>query len=192
MIFNIIILKKIYANMSEVYFKSLSGDIITISFDEFDMFKNILQKWNKIQSILSEHMKCFDHQIVIIEDIHNIHNIHKEYTDDECEDEYIKILEIPAIVSNAQYNFFVREKDFHNKIYVCVTYNHDSYDSDENLHIYINIDETDVQTIILDVKKDNIYYILLKELNKFLWHDKIVIADRIMRQWDIIRLNNYE
>jgi len=91
--------------MSEVYFKSLSGDIISISFDEFDMFKNILQKWNKIQCILSEHMKCFDHQIVIIED--NIHNINIE---EEYEDEYIKILEIPAIISNAQYNFFCKRK----------------------------------------------------------------------------------
>jgi len=172
--------------MSEVYFKSLSGDIISISFDEFDMFKNILQKWNKIQCILSEHMKCFDHQIVIIED--NIHNINIE---EEYEDEYIKILEIPAIISNAQYNFFAREKDYYNKIHVHVKYNYDSDDSDENLYISI-VDETDEQTIILDLKKDDIYYILLKELNKFLWHDKIVIADRIMRQWDTIKLNNYE
>lgn len=171
---------------SHLYFKSLSGDIITISLCELDSLQNRQQKWEKIRYIIANHMECSDSQIVIIEDIEE-----KDDNQEEDLEEEQKILNIPPIVPESHYNFIVREKDYYNHIYVSVYYDFkDNNDQILHIEIYKTHKPEDKKTIKFDLENEsNMFNILLKELTSFAWYDKIQIANRIMRQWENINKN---
>ena len=167
--------------MPNLYFKSLSGDIITISFEEFNNLPTKKQKWEKILNIISTNMDCSESQIVIIEDIENKENATEG-------DELEKALNIPSIIEESQHFFLVREKDYYNHICVSVFHNFDN-DNESYIEIYNTNNPYDSKKkIIISLNNDsNMYYILLEELNKlgsFVWYDRLLIADRIMKQFE--------
>lgn len=158
--------------MTSIYFKNLSGDIITIpmSIIDVDIKENKLFKWNHIRHILAESMDCNDSQIIIISD---------------QDDDNKEIINTPDIIPEFKYNFFIRDKDYFNHIYISLR--RDNIDNEENLTIIIyeteSLKEIRITFILNEYNKNNMYDIILKELN-IPWYDKIEIADRIMRQWE--------
>lgn len=164
--------------MASIYFKNLSGDIITIPMSniiDIDIQENKkLYQWNHIRHILAESMNCNDSQIIIISD--------KDYGYDNKDDS--NIIKTPDIIPEFKYNFFIRDKDYFNHIYISLRRDIDG----DKEHLTITIYETQSSKEIINITfilneyvKNNIYNILLKELN-VPWYDKIEIADRIMRQ----------
>jgi hypothetical protein len=78
-----------------IFFKSLAGDIFTISIPNSNTqfhssFEKSIERWNNIRKLLSEQIECDLSQIVIL---------------DENQD-------IPEIIPDQVYPFFIREKNY--------------------------------------------------------------------------------
>jgi hypothetical protein len=80
-----------------VHFKSLSGDIISISLSLYsdEGFLNKWDTWNRIISIIACETGCTDTQVVILED--------------EPNDEKESCQNPPELIIDRQYNFFIRD-----------------------------------------------------------------------------------
>ena len=102
-----------------LYFKSLSGDIITISLSSISSI-DLWNDWNRITSIIASENNCDDCQVVIFEN-----------KDDENKDEESDNHLPPLLVPERQYNFLIRDfKDFQDYFRINVTYLEKDRDED--------------------------------------------------------------
>lgn len=180
-----------------MYFKSLSGDITSISIssliypedDYFSLTKaQICNTWNRIISIIASENNCEDCQVVIF--------------DDESYDE--KSLEPPLLAPEKQYNFLIRDlKYFQDYFSVNIIYGIDEDVSRFLIEIYTEQEDfrgiyqfyvyeeerSEGNTYFLEKGKDetfSMYEILCNKDLPVPWYDRQHMIDRIMERYDDI------
>jgi hypothetical protein len=110
---------RIDSRNSKIYLKSLSGDIIPISIASILQNKeySIWDTWSRISSIIASENDCEDQQVVIFGD-----------NDDDNNP--------PPLVLEAQYNFFIRDKNYYKDNFTVTMICHTPYEIDNNYRKY--------------------------------------------------------
>jgi hypothetical protein len=122
-------MSQIVSEHSKIYLKSLSGDITPISLASIVSNEdyNIWDMWNRIAYIIASENNCVSDQVII-------------FGGEEDEKNYTP----PALVPEAQYNFFIRDENYYRHNFtVLMVSSHIVYeDSDQESITYKKYSET--------------------------------------------------